>query len=185
LKKSLILVSASFIFGFRFIYETIKGELAFKHYMKVSQQEAKEQKTISKVKYIMKLYKCDSLVIYESLMKTFNPVLMATLVAIESEYNPNAISPAGALGLTQCMPDKFRKSDRWNDPETNIRIGAAYLQQMLKQFNGDEKLALAAYNAGPGNVIKSGYQVPVTKNNETKNYIANANKISKLIADVR
>jgi hypothetical protein len=181
----LFLVIIGFVMGFVFKYEIIKTELTFKHYLKASQEESKKQNTIIKVKYIMKLYHCDSLVIYESIMKTFNPILIATLIAIESEYQVNAISPAGALGLTQCMPDKFRKTDHWNDPETNIKVGANYLQGLLKQFKGDEQLALAAYNAGPGSVIKYNYQIPVTKNNETQNYIIAANKITKLISNLR
>jgi hypothetical protein len=184
----LVLVISSFIFGLIFKYEIIKAELEWNHQVKVWQEQVKKEEIENKVKYIMQLYNCDSLTIYESLMNTFNPVLMAVIVGIESEYKINAISPANARGLTQCTLDKFRKNDKWDDPETNIRIGANYFKEMLKQFDGDVNLALAAYNAGPGKVIKSGYKVPNTKNDETINYVRKANKLiaktSKLIKSV-
>jgi soluble lytic murein transglycosylase-like protein len=79
-------------------------------------------------------------------------------------------SRAGALGLTQLMPDTMKEmgvSD-WKDPEQNLQGGARYLSKMLAKYPGRTDLALAAYNAGPGAVAKHGGIPPYT---ETKNYV--------------
>ena len=68
----------------------------------------------------------------------------------ESSYDPRAISKKGAKGLMQLMPltaESFGVEDAF-DPTNNIRAGVAYFKKLLNQFNGDERLALAAYNAG-------------------------------------
>jgi soluble lytic murein transglycosylase-like protein len=80
------------------------------------------------------------------------------LVKAESSFRPTAVSPVGAVGLTQVMP----ATARWlvpgttrrdlMDTETNLRIGFKYLRQLLDNFDGNEQLALTAYNRGPGTV---------------------------------
>lgn len=98
-----------------------------------------------------------------------DPGLFDALVATESSYDPNARSRAGALGLSQLMPATAESLGVTNpfDPEQNLRGGAQYLAQMIRKF-GDAKLALAAYNAGPGAVAKYG-GIPPFK--ETQNYV--------------
>jgi Transglycosylase SLT domain len=86
----------------------------------------------------------------------------------ESGGNASAISSAGAVGLFQLMPSSF-PGVNIQDPVTNIDTGVAYLAQLLNQYNGDTSLALAAYNAGPGNVAKYGGIPPFS---ETQNYVA-------------
>ena len=80
------------------------------------------------------------------------------LVRAESSFRPRAVSPVGAVGLTQVMPATARdvepgtsRSDLLN-PETNLRIGFTYLRRLIRQYDGNEKLALTAYNRGPGTV---------------------------------
>jgi soluble lytic murein transglycosylase-like protein len=96
--------------------------------------------------------------------------LLDALVQAESNYNPAAVSSKRAVGLTQLMPDTARSlgvTDPF-DPAQNLRGGAKYLSQMLKQFDGDMPKAVAAYNAGPGAVAKYGGIPPYT---ETQNYV--------------
>lgn len=99
-----------------------------------------------------------------------DPALLKALIRQESNFNPNAVSPAGATGLTQLMPATAQGlgvSDPTN-PQQAIEGGAKYLRQQLDRFGGDEKLALAAYNAGPGAVARFGGVPPYA---ETQSYV--------------
>ncbi len=106
--------------------------------------------------------------------------LIHAVIEQESHYKPDALSPKGAQGLMQLMPDTARQygvTDAF-DPEQNINGGTKYLRYLLKRYNGDIYLALAAYNAGEGAVDRYGGVPPYP---ETKNYIEkivmNVNKI--------
>ncbi len=99
-----------------------------------------------------------------------DPDLIKAIIMAESGGNPFAISPKGALGLMQLMPETANELSISNpfDPEENIRGGTKYLSWLLKTYNGDLLSALAAYNAGPGTVKKFGGIPPYP---ETINYI--------------
>jgi len=88
----------------------------------------------------------------------------------ESRYNPRAISTAGAVGVMQLMPETARQLGVRNphDVEQNVVGGTAYLRQQLERFGNNVPLALAAYNAGPGAVMKYGGIPPYR---ETQNYV--------------
>ena len=99
-----------------------------------------------------------------------DPALLRGLIRAESGFNPNAGSPAGAQGLTQLMPATARSLGVTNplDPVQSIEGGARYLRQQLDRFGGNERLALAAYNAGPGAVQRFGGVPPYA---ETQTYV--------------
>lgn len=124
--------------------------------------------------------------------------LIAAVIYQESRYRPAAVSAVGATGLMQIMPDTaqwlsskmkiaYKKSDLI-DPDYNIRMGTFYLNYLLKKYKGDEKLALAAYNAGPGNVdswltddrYSNGGNLTVIPFKETREYVPNVIKMKDL-----
>jgi soluble lytic murein transglycosylase-like protein len=96
--------------------------------------------------------------------------LIHSVIKVESNYDPTAVSPKGALGLMQLIPATARRFGVSNvfDPADNIQGGARYLRYLLDLYGGDYPLALAAYNAGEGAVAKYGTVPPYP---ETQNYL--------------
>lgn len=99
-----------------------------------------------------------------------DPRMIKAVMQTESAFNAMAVSPVGAIGLMQLMPSVAAElgADDPLDPRQNIMAGARYLRQLLDAHGGNVKLALASYNAGPGNVAK--YRaIPPFK--ETRDYV--------------
>jgi len=101
-----------------------------------------------------------------------DPHLLHSIISVESGYNPDALSPKGAIGLMQVMPKTGQRFGVTNlsDPRQNLIAGARYLQTLQTQFSGNLPLVIAAYNAGEGAVQK--YRNTIPPFNETRDYVS-------------
>ena len=99
-----------------------------------------------------------------------DPSLVRSVVKVESNFNPNAVSRKGAMGLMQLMPSTARSLNVSNpfDPQQNVDAGVRHLRRLLDSYGGDVRLSLAAYNAGAGAVARS---AGVPHFRETQNYV--------------
>ena len=115
--------------------------------------------------------KFEPLVQEHALRHALRPELVRAVIQVESGFNPLARSPRGAMGLMQLMPTTAAElgvRDAY-DPAENIRGGCAYLRKLLDRYDGNEELALAAYNAGAEAVDRHGKTVPPYR--ETRDYV--------------
>jgi soluble lytic murein transglycosylase-like protein len=125
----------------------------------------------------------DSIILRAAAAYKVSPELIKAIILVESGMNSKATSPAGAQGLMQLMPATARGLgvDRPYDPDENIFGGTRYIRKMLDRFS-DRRLALAAYNAGPGNVRKYGGIPPFR---ETQYYVEKVLKYYALFLSQR
>lgn len=112
----------------------------------------------------------DDLIVDESRAAELDPHLVKALVHVESSFDPSATSPKGAMGLMQLMPGTASRMgvEKPYRPEQNVRGGVKYLKMLFERYNGNHRLALAAYNAGEGAVDRFSGIPPYA---ETQTYV--------------
>lgn len=114
-----------------------------------------------------------------------DPALVHAVIGVESAYNARAVSPKGAVGLMQVIPDTARRYGIENlmDPRHNLRAGTQYLSYLMRIFEGDLRLVLAAYNAGENAVLRHGRTIPPYR--ETRGYVPRVMGIYESLAAQR
>lgn len=162
------------------------GSISFTHYNNRDDLEVyiddelanrpAEMANIDPEKLYRNLDKFDDLIVAAADRHGLDPALVKAVMLVESGFNPEAVSPKGALGLMQLMPATAREvgvTDAF-DPAQNIEGGTAYLRRMVEHFGGNRPKAIAAYNAGPGAVVKHGGTPPFE---ETQFFVRNVTKM--------
>ncbi len=159
-----------------YMHEQDDGVIAFTDYrpngkkkVEVFLRSAAPAKVLRKTA-VVKTSDWDSLIVQMARKYAVEPALVKAVIHTESNFDPYAVSRAGAEGLMQLMPAtalEMQVYDSFN-PEANVDGGVRYLRRMLDKFKGNMRLSLAAYNAGPTAVDKYGDIPPFE---ETRNYV--------------
>ena len=129
-----------------------------------------------------------------------DPLFITSIIRAESNFNPNAKSKKGAIGLMQIMPSTAKEiaqkylnisdftEEKLYEPELNIKLGVYYVKILSEMFNNNTNLVLASYNAGLGNVQKWQQENPIIEYDseempfkETKNYVSKINRIYRVM----
>ena len=128
------------------------------------------ERTLARLKPTLPPSKLNDTILQTSNRHSLSPALVHAVIRAESAYDPNAISPKGAMGLMQLMPGtaSLLKVSNPYDPEENISGGVRYLRYLLDRFGGNLELALAAYNAGESRVLRDN-RIP--RISETQQYV--------------
>ena len=135
------------------------------------------------------LKKFDRLIRLASNEFAVDPALLKAIMAAESAFDPDALSPKGAIGLMQIMPSTAGQyglqadaqqtlEEKLTNPKTNIRLGARYLRDLFRMFPNEPHLVLAAYNAGQGAVHQHNNRIPPYA--ETRTYVQVETQLLKL-----
>lgn len=152
-------------------YITPSGEILYTD-TPVGERIIREKKTYPRKGYVKRMAspELDSLITSKCEEHSLDPRLVRAVIQAESNFNVGAVSPKGAMGLMQLMPQTANLMGVNNpfDPAQNLDGGIRYLKVLLEKY-GDVELALAAYNAGPTNVEKYGFKVPPYR--ETRDYV--------------
>ena len=111
-----------------------------------------------------------------------DPKLALSMAKVESGYNPTLVSPKGAIGVLQVTPrlawhDFKVPREKLFDPNVNIRVGLIWMKHLLKRFDYNIDLSLAAYNSGVSRVVRAGYKIPRIR--ETRNYVKRVKRAMK------
>jgi soluble lytic murein transglycosylase len=130
------------------------------------------------------LNELEGTIAHHSRQHRLDPALVSTVIKAESDFDPDAISRTGAIGLMQLMPETAERLEIRDpfDPEENIAGGARYLRYLLDRFNGNLPLALAAYNAGATRVEQYRTLPPI---HETRRYVKKVLRFYRLFGERR
>jgi soluble lytic murein transglycosylase-like protein len=153
------------------VYYTDEPKKGYKYKRIIKTAVKKVKKSSSRQAILAKKRKYHPLIEQAASKYHLDAKLLHAVIQTESAYNPNAVSPKGAVGLMQLMPETAKRYGVKNrrDAKQNIDGGARYLKDLLAMFNSNLKLAVASYNAGEGAVKK--YKNTIPPYPETQNYV--------------